>query len=40
MRRGIMKKGMNEMMKKLLAAALIVAMVFAFAACGDKEDEC
>ena len=34
-----MKKGMNEMMKKLLAAALIVAMVFAFAACGDKEDD-
>ncbi len=34
-----MKKGVNEMMKKLLAAALIVAMVFAFAACGDKEDD-
>lgn len=34
-----MKKGMNEMMKKLLAGALIVAMVFAFAACGDKKDD-
>lgn len=34
-----MKKGMNGMMKKLLAGALIVAMVFAFAACGDKKDD-
>lgn len=34
-----MKKGMNEMMKKLLAGALIVAMIFAFAACGDKKDD-